>query len=161
MRIAAILFRRNGNRYRVRKEKEKSGEIFGLSKIPTWKFQKSVLQRAQTSLLDRHRRRRCLPLSFSPFTMPPAVKPDSFLTELHKMFERTKAKGSISLTTSRSTIEGSFRLFCFWRSADPDLLDLLRAKLPLTRFFRTQSSKQSPAFSQQTSRAGKRGNPTR
>lgn len=37
--------------------------------------------------------------------MPAASSPDSFLTELHKMFERTKAKGAISLTTKRSKKE--------------------------------------------------------
>ena len=37
--------------------------------------------------------------------MPAPLTPGSFLTELHKMFERTKAKGAISLTTSRSKKE--------------------------------------------------------
>jgi hypothetical protein len=34
--------------------------------------------------------------------MVAALPPDRFLTALHKMFERTKAKGAVTLTTKRS-----------------------------------------------------------
>lgn len=111
MRIVAILFWRNGKRYRVARKKKK-WRNFRSVQDRRGNFRKAFCRELRR-LLDQHRRRRCLPLSFSPFTMPPAVKPDNFLTELHKMYERTKAKGSISLTTSRSKIEGSFWLFFF------------------------------------------------
>jgi hypothetical protein len=38
--------------------------------------------------------------------MVAALPPDRFLTQLHKMFERTKAAGAVTLTTKRSAFEG-------------------------------------------------------
>lgn len=38
--------------------------------------------------------------------MPPALPVDRFLTELHKMFERTKGAGAVTLTTKRSEWRG-------------------------------------------------------
>jgi len=34
--------------------------------------------------------------------MVAALPPDRFLTQLHKMFERTKSGGAVTLTTKRS-----------------------------------------------------------
>ena len=94
--------------------------------------------------------------------MPAASKPDSFLTELHKMFERTKAKGSISLTTSRSKIESFDCFFFFGDRPYRLLLDLdLRAKLLFLSCASETNPKTTTDFSQQTSKAGIRESPTR
>ena len=37
--------------------------------------------------------------------MVAALPPDRFLTQLHKMFERTKASGAVTLTTKRSELK--------------------------------------------------------
>jgi len=64
-----------------------------------------------------------LVLSPSTRTMPAPLDRDKFLTELHKMFERTKEKGAVSLTTKRSAfmngwneLENDRRRFFFLHS---------------------------------------------
>ena len=80
----------------------------------SWKEEKMKNRQAQTEkikLLEEFDvsssplRRHLSSLLLFTLTMPAPLTPGSFLTELHKMFERTKAKGAISLTTSRSKKE--------------------------------------------------------